>query len=94
MEYRIEYACGRCCNRANGRKDLLEWLVILKDEAITNIEKVYKDGKRESVLKKYESYIRKTGVCDGKNKQIKEPYQSPESNYVCSRIGLEKLACV
>ena len=62
MEYRIEYAYGRCCNQANGRKDLLEWLVILKDEVITNIEKVYKDGKRESVLKKYESYIRKTGV--------------------------------
>ena len=26
MRYRIEYADGRCCNYANGRKDLLEWL--------------------------------------------------------------------
>ena len=59
MEYRIEYADGKCCNWANGRKDLLEWLAILKDEVITNIEKVYKNGKKESVLKKYESYIKK-----------------------------------
>ena len=26
MRYRIEYADGRCCNFANSRKDLLEWL--------------------------------------------------------------------
>lgn len=59
MEYRIEYAGGKCCNRANGRKDLLEWLMILKGEVITNIEKVYKNGKKESVYKKYEHYIKK-----------------------------------
>ena len=59
MEYRIEYADGKCCNRANGRKDLLEWLVILKDEVITNIEKVYKNGKTGSVLKEYESYMKR-----------------------------------
>ena len=29
MRYRIEYADGRCCNFANGRKDLLDWLKAL-----------------------------------------------------------------
>ena len=32
MRYRIEYADGRCCNFANSRKDLLDWLKLLKDE--------------------------------------------------------------
>ena len=26
MRYRIEYADGRCCNFANSRKDLLDWV--------------------------------------------------------------------
>ena len=30
MRYRIEYADGRCCNFANGRADLLEWLKLLE----------------------------------------------------------------
>ena len=34
MRYRIEYADGRCCNFANSRKDLLDWLKLLKDEQI------------------------------------------------------------
>lgn len=32
MRYRIEYADGRCCNFANSRKDLLDWLKLLKHE--------------------------------------------------------------
>lgn len=32
MRYWIEYADGRCCNFANSRKDLLDWLKLLKDE--------------------------------------------------------------
>ena len=32
MRYRIEYAGGKCCNFANNRKDLIEWLKLLKDE--------------------------------------------------------------
>ena len=32
MRYRIEYADGRCCNFANSRKELLEWVKLLKDE--------------------------------------------------------------
>ena len=44
MRYRIEYADGRCCNFANSRKDLLNWLKALKDEKIVDIRKVYKNG--------------------------------------------------
>lgn len=59
MLYRIEYAEGQCCNFANGRKELLEWLQLLKDETITDICKIYKNGVSDSVLEKYESFILK-----------------------------------
>lgn len=59
MRYRIEYADGRCCNFANGRKDLIEWLNLLKDETISDIRKLYKSGISDSVMDKYEQYIRK-----------------------------------
>ena len=57
MRYRIEYANGKCCNFANSRKDLLEWLQLLKDETITDIRKVYKSGATDSVMAKYEQYL-------------------------------------
>ena len=57
MRYRIEYADGRCCNFANSRKDLLEWLKLLKDEEITDIRKIYKNGVSDSVLEKYQNYL-------------------------------------
>jgi len=59
MRYRIEYADGRCCNYANGRKDLLEWLKLLNSEEITDIRKVYKSGATDSVMEKYSNYIRR-----------------------------------
>lgn len=59
MEYRIEYANGKCRNYAHSRKDLLEWLSTLKDEVITDIRKIYKSGVEDSVLEKYERYIKK-----------------------------------
>lgn len=59
MRYRIEYADGRCCNFANGRADLLEWLKLLEEEEIADICKVYKkSGVSDSVLETYRSYIR------------------------------------
>ena len=61
MEYRIEYAGGRCKNFAHSRKDLLAWLKILKDEEITDISKIYKNGLTETVMEKYEKYIVKKG---------------------------------
>ena len=57
MRDRIEYADGRCCNFANSRKDLLEWLKLLKDEEITDIRKIYKNGVTDSVLEKYQNYL-------------------------------------
>ena len=59
MRYRIEYADGKCCNFANSRKDLLEWLNILKDETISDIRKLYKSGVSDSVMEKYINYINK-----------------------------------
>ena len=59
MRYRIEYADGRCCNFANSRKELLEWLKLLKDEEIIDIRKIYKNGVTDSVLEKYQNYLDK-----------------------------------
>ena len=53
MRYRIEYADGRCCNFANSRKDLLDWLKALKDEKVVDIRKVYKNGVTDSVIDSY-----------------------------------------
>jgi hypothetical protein len=58
MIYRIEYANGKSCNFANSREDLISWLKILKDETITDIRKIYKNGISDSVLEKYENYIK------------------------------------
>ena len=57
MRYRIEYADGRCCNFANSRKDLLEWLELLKDEEITDIRKIYKNGVTVSVFETYRNSV-------------------------------------
>lgn len=59
MRYRIEYANGKCCNFANGRKDLLEWLKLLKGETITDIRKVYKSGVTDSVFETHKNYLHK-----------------------------------
>lgn len=58
MRYRIEYADGRCCNFANSRTDVIEWLKLLKEETITDIRKLYKNGASGSVLDNYRKYIR------------------------------------
>ena len=47
MRYRIEYADGRCCNFANGRADLLEWLKLLEEEEIADIRKVAEGRNRQ-----------------------------------------------
>lgn len=63
MMYRIEYADGNCSSYADSRKELLAWLKILKDELITDIRKVYKNGNEESVLRTYEKFIRRKARC-------------------------------
>lgn len=57
MQYKIEYAGGRCSNVASSRQDLLEWLNLLRAETITDIRKLYKSGVSDSVLDKYRQYI-------------------------------------
>ena len=57
MTYRIEYANGKCCNFAHSRKELIQWLKILKDETVTDIRKLYKSGATDSVMDIYKQYI-------------------------------------
>ena len=57
MIYKIEYDNGKCCNYANGRADLLEWLRILHDEKIDDILKISKDGNMTSVIEKYKKFL-------------------------------------
>ena len=59
MEYRIEYAGGKCCNYAHNRADLMDWLKLLKDEAITDIQKIYKSGASQPVMERYQKRIKK-----------------------------------
>ena len=59
MLYKIEYANGNCRNFAHSREDLIEWLKLLKDETITDIRKIYKNGISDSVLEKYIKYLNK-----------------------------------
>lgn len=58
MKYRIVYHNGQCHNYAHGRKGLIEWLKLLKDETITEIRKIYRNGVEESVIEKYRRYIK------------------------------------
>ena len=58
MRYRIEYADGKCCNFANSRKDLLNWLKLLKDEKIVDIRKKDKSGVTDSVMDNYRRYLK------------------------------------
>ncbi len=62
MKYRIVYCNGQCHNYAHSRKDLVEWLKLLKDEVITEINKIYSNGVEESVIKKYRKYIKRGEV--------------------------------
>ena len=57
MMYKIEYSGGKCCNYANGRSDLLEWLRILRDEKIDDILKISKSGDITSVIEKYKKFL-------------------------------------
>lgn len=59
MTYQIEWTWKneKYDNLAYSRKDLLEWLKILKDETISDIKKLYKNGVSVSVTEKYRNYI-------------------------------------
>ena len=77
MRYWIEYADGRCCNFANSRKDLLDWLKLLKDEKIVDIRKIYKSGVTDSVIDSYgrqRSWIREGAEEEGGNEPDKDGF--------------------
>ena len=57
MRYRIEYANGKCCKFANSSRDLIGRLNLLKDETISDIRKIYKNGVTDSVMDTYQKYI-------------------------------------
>lgn len=57
MNYKIVYQGGN--NYAYGRLDLIKWLEILKDEAISDIRKVYRSGDSVSVINRYRKYVNK-----------------------------------
>lgn len=69
MRYRIEYVDGKCCNYANSREDLLEWLKLLHEETITDIRKVYKNGVTDSVMEKYQRFI-KNGIRRSRSRPV------------------------
>ena len=57
MRYRIEYASGKCCNFTNSRKGLIDRLKLLRNETISDIRKIYKNGVTDSVMDTYQKYI-------------------------------------
>ena len=57
MKYRIEYTSGKCCYFANSRKELIDWLKLLKDETISDIRKIYKNGVTDSVMDTYQKEV-------------------------------------
>lgn len=61
MIYRIEYA-EKCCDFANGRKELLDRIKRSKNETITDIRQVYKNGVSATVLDTYQDVIRRSRV--------------------------------
>lgn len=57
MRYRIEYVDGRCCSFADSRAGLIGQLKLMKNEIVSDIRKVYRNGVSDSVLESYEKHI-------------------------------------
>ena len=57
MKYLIEYANGESYNYAHDRADLLERLHLLRNEQISDIRKVYKNGSSQTVFDIYKKFI-------------------------------------
>ena len=88
MRYRLEYADGRCCNFANSRKDLLDWLKLLKDEQIVDIRKIYKSGVTDSVLDSYRSYLKQWDKPEMKEGNPIRLYSLDEITEIFCKLGL------
>lgn len=59
MIYRIEYV-NRYCDFANSRADLLNKFKLSKNETITDVRKIYKNGASDSVFDMYRELIRRS----------------------------------
>lgn len=59
MMYRIEYAVDGYSSYPRNRNELIEELQRMGREMIVDIRKLYKNGVSDSVLEKYEKYMRR-----------------------------------
>lgn len=59
--YEIEVRFGDTshCYNAKDRKDVIDWLKLLKDEVIVDIRMVCRNGKTVSKMKAYERIVQK-----------------------------------
>lgn len=59
MRYRIEYIGGHCSALANNRQELVRQIRMAASGTIEDIRKLYQNGVSDSVMEKYEKYIKK-----------------------------------
>ena len=59
MMYRIEYVVGGYISFPRNRNELIEELQRMEREMIIDVRKLYKNGVSDSVLEKYEKYMRR-----------------------------------
>ena len=67
MGYRIDFANKKYGCYVQDRKELLEKLAALKDEVI-DIRKVYKSGVEDSVIEKYQKYLKENSPAPNRPK--------------------------
>ena len=58
MRYRIEYTGGRRSALAYSRQELLRLIKMAAPGAVRDIRKLYKNGVSDSVMEKYEPYLK------------------------------------
>ena len=59
MRYRIEYTGGRRSALADSRQELLRLIKMAAPGTIEDIRKLYQNGVSDSVMEKYEQYLKK-----------------------------------
>ena len=58
MKYRIEFSDNKLCRCVDNREEVIEWLKVYKAETISDIRKVYKNGVSDSVIEKYQQFLK------------------------------------
>ncbi len=58
MRYRIEYIGGRCSGLARNRHELVRQIKAAAPGTIEDIRRLYKSGVSDSVMEKYEQYLK------------------------------------